>query len=50
MKKVIYECPDDQYDEVKEKMADNENKGVIHRDIKWNEKETNWDTLKFLME
>ena len=33
LKKLMEECLDDQDDEVKEKIADNENEGVINRDI-----------------
>ena len=46
MKKVIEKFPDDQDDGQKETKAENENEGVIHRDIIENEPETNQDTLK----
>ena len=32
------------------KTAENKNEGVIHTDITENEKETNWDTLKKVIE
>ena len=38
MRKVIEESLDDQDDEEKEKTSENENKGVIQRDITENEK------------
>ena len=38
MRKVIEESLDDQDDEEKEKTSENENKGVIQRDITVNEK------------
>ena len=50
MKKVIEACPDGQDEDKKEKTAENKNEGVIHRDISENEKETNWDTLKKVIE
>ena len=43
-------CLNDEYDDEKEKTADNVNEGVINRDITENEKETNQDTLKKLIE
>ena len=35
---------------MRKKTAENENEGVIHRDITENEPETNWDVLKKVIE
>ena len=50
MKEVIDEFPDDLDDDEKERTAENENEGVIHRDITKNETGTNWDTTKMVIE
>ena len=47
---VIYECPDDQDDDKKQITPYRINKGVIHKYIEDNEKETNRDTSNKVIE
>ena len=50
MKKVTEEFPGDPDDKEGDEATGTENKGVLHRDMAKNEIETNWDTLKKLIE
>ena len=49
MKILKEECPDDQENEEKERIAYNKNEGVINKDDIENEIETNQDNLRKVM-